>query len=155
MDLEEQYTKLLQYCYARVKDWDLAEDLTQESFLRFWQAKSYQSMGKEMAYLYTIARNLCLDEHKRKKDELAEDDGIFASVADENANVESAVADRILVERAMAHLSPADREIVELRYVSEVSVTDIGKILGLSRFAVHRRLRAAKEILKQEMEGCV
>ena len=55
----------------------------------------------------------------------------------------------------MTHLSPADREIVELRYVSEVSVTDIGKILGLSRFAVHRRLRAAKEILKQEMEGCV
>lgn len=155
MDLEEQYTKLLQYCYARVKDRNLAEDLTQESFLRFWQAKSYQSMGKEMAYLYTIARNLCLDEHKRKKDELAEDDGIFASVADENANVESAVADRILVERAMTHLSPADREIVELRYVSEVSVTDIGKILGLSRFAVHRRLRAAKEILKQEMEGCV
>ena len=67
MDLEEQYTKLLQYCYARVKDRDLAEDLVQESFLRFWQAKSYQSMGKEMAYLYTIARNLCLDEHKRKR----------------------------------------------------------------------------------------
>ena len=155
MDLEEQYTKLLKYCYAWVKDRELAEDLVQESFLRFWQAKSYQSMGKEMAYLYTIARNLCLDEHKRKKDEPAENDAIFAAIPDESADVEDLVTDRVLAERAMASLEAEDREIVELCLISELSVSDVGKVVGMSRFAVYRRLRAAKEILKQEMEGCV
>lgn len=68
MDLEKQYDKLLKYCYAKVKDRDLAEDIVQGTFLRFWQAKSYRDTGKEIAYLYTIARNLCSDAFRRKKD---------------------------------------------------------------------------------------
>ncbi len=67
MDLEQQYDKLLKYCYAKTKNRELAEDIVQETFLRFWQVKSYRNMGKEMAYLITIARNLCLDAFKRKK----------------------------------------------------------------------------------------
>ena len=62
MDLKEQYEKLLKYCYMKMKDRNLAEDIVQETFLRFWQSKSYRDTGKEMAYLYTIARNLCMDE---------------------------------------------------------------------------------------------
>lgn len=153
MDLEEQYTKLLQYCYARVRNRELAEDITQESFLRFWQAKSYEDMGREMAYLYTIARNLCLDEYKRKKNEPAEDETLFASIPDESVSIEQSVTDRLLIERAMGRLSPEDREVVLLRFVSELSCAKIGTVLGLSRFAVHRRLKAAKETLKKEMEG--
>ena len=52
MDLKEQYEKLLKYCYMKMKDRNLAEDIVQETFLRFWQSKSYRDTGKEMAYLY-------------------------------------------------------------------------------------------------------
>lgn len=151
MDLEQQYDKLLKYCYAKVKNRELAEDIVQETFLRFWQAKSYRSMGKEMAYLYTIAGNLCLDAFKRRK-ETSIEDALFEAVSDESSSIEQAVTNRLLVERAMAKLSAEEREIVALHFVSELSVTDIGKILGISRFAIHRRLKAAKERLKKEME---
>ena len=77
MDIEEQYEKLLKYCYMKVNSRELAEDITQETFLRFWQTQSYQNMGKEMAYLYSIARNLCLDYFKKKKEDLPGDDEFF------------------------------------------------------------------------------
>lgn len=59
MDLKLQYEKLLRYCYHKTKSKDLAEDIVQETFLKFWQSHSYEDTGKELAYLYTIARNLC------------------------------------------------------------------------------------------------
>ena len=62
MDLQEQYSRLLRYCFMRTKDRYLAEVITQETFLRFWQSHSYRDTGREMAYLYTIARNLCIRE---------------------------------------------------------------------------------------------
>ena len=69
MDLQEQYSRLLRYCFVKTKDCFvktkdryLAEDIVQESYLRFWQSHSYRDTGREMAYLYTIARNLCIRE---------------------------------------------------------------------------------------------
>ncbi len=66
MDLKEQYDKLLKYCYMKTKDRFLAEDIVQETYLKFWQSRSYEDTGKEMAYLYTIARNLCMDEFRKE-----------------------------------------------------------------------------------------
>ena len=59
MDLKEQYDKLLKYCYMKTKDRFISEDIVQETFLRFWQSRKYEDTGKEMAYLYTIAREHC------------------------------------------------------------------------------------------------
>lgn len=152
MDIEEQYEKLLKYCYMKVNNREMAEDITQETFLRFWQTQSYQNMGKEMAYLYSIARNLCLDYFKKKKEDLPGDDGFFESIPDVSADVEENVTNKILVEKAMEALSLEEREIVALFFVSELSVTDIGKIIGISRFSVGRRLKAAKETLKEALK---
>ena len=152
MDIEEQYEKLLKYCYMKVNNRELAEDITQETFLRFWQTQSYQNMGKEMAYLYSIARNLCLDYFKKKKEDLPGDDEFFESIPDVSADVEENVTNKILVEKAMEALSLEEREIIALFFVSELSVTDIGKIIGISRFAVGRRLKTAKETLKEALK---
>jgi RNA polymerase sigma-70 factor (ECF subfamily) len=73
MDIEQQYDKLLRYCYMKLRDRALAEDLTQETFIKFFESKDYHSIGKEMAYLYTIARNLCIDYFRKQKEELIED----------------------------------------------------------------------------------
>lgn len=66
-DLNEQYDKIYRYCYFKVKDAVLAEDLTQETFLKYFAQNSYKDCGKKMAYLYTIARNLCIDSFRRKQ----------------------------------------------------------------------------------------
>jgi len=58
-DLEELYDKIYRYCYMKLGHRHIAEDITQETFLRFLSDRRYQEMGRELAYLYTIARNQC------------------------------------------------------------------------------------------------
>lgn len=144
MDLQEQYNRLLRYCYMKTEDRFLAEDITQEAFLRFWQSRSYRDTGKELAYLYTIARNLCIDEFRRPA---AEDIDEHGEIADGSA---SAVPfeDRIVLEQALEKLPDELREMVVLRYVSGLSDAEIGELFSISRFAVHRRIREGLNILK-------
>ena len=71
LDLSDQYDKIYRYCFFRLRDPDLAEDLTQETFLRFYRQISYEEEGKALAYLYTIARNLCLDAVRRARPALS------------------------------------------------------------------------------------
>ena len=54
MDLEELYDKIYRYCYFRLRRRDLAEDVTQEAFLRFFES-GCANVGKDLHYLYTIA----------------------------------------------------------------------------------------------------
>ncbi len=74
VDIQEQYDKIHRYCYYKVGDPVLAEDLTQETFLRYFAQKSYIEHGKQLAYLYTIARNLCMDAFCKKQPEALSDE---------------------------------------------------------------------------------
>lgn len=138
-DIEEQYDKLYRYCYFKVHDEYLAEDITQEAFLRYLESSSYKNAGKPLAFLYTIAKNLCIDEFRRKKPEEIPDN-IQADVFEEQ------VIEKVSVRMALEELTEREREMVLLKFVNEVAVSDIGKIFGISRFAVYREI---KKILKK------
>ena len=148
MDLQEQYSRLLRYCFMKTKDRFLAEDIVQETFLRFWQSHSYRDTGREMAYLYTIARNLCMDEFR--KPVIVSFEECPEQAADSRYEPEEAMIQEA-VREAMDKL-PADlKEIIVLRYVSELSAAEIGKVVGISRFAVHRRLKEGLALLKKKL----
>ena len=68
----------------KTRDKYIAEDITQETFLKFLNNHSYEEMGKQMAYLYTIARNLCIDYY-RKIPECELDDNISDPSVRENS----------------------------------------------------------------------
>lgn len=150
MDLKVQYDRLLRYCYMKTKDRFTAEDIVQETFLRFWQSHSYEETGKEMAYLYTIARNLCMDEFRREK---PLDIDSYSELLEYQDMRTDYIMDSLAVTEALEKLPDNLREIVVLRYVSEMSSADIGKILNLSRFSVNRRLKEGLKILKNIMGG--
>ena len=152
MDIEQQYDKLLRYCYMKLRDRTLAEDVTQETFIRFFESKDYHSIGKEMAYLYTIARNLCIDSFRKQKEELIEDlPAKIQEMPDSSDKVES-IVDQLSIEQALDHLTDDEREAVVLRFSGELSVEDIAKSMDISRFAVRRRISSALEKLRKEME---
>ena len=142
LSLQEQYDKVYKYCYFKVQNAHLAEDLTQETFLRFFGQQSYISRGKPLAYLYTIAKNLCIDVY-RKADEqplpeviTGDDVGI--------ATLETSIA----VRQAVAGLPDDIQEILLLRYSNELSVKEICEVTGLSRFAVRRKINGGLETIK-------
>ena len=76
MDLEEQYEKIYRYCYFKIHNREIAEDITQETFLRFFKS-NYVDNGKAMQYLYTIARNMCIDEYRKQKAETLKEEVIY------------------------------------------------------------------------------
>lgn len=65
--VRKYYKEILTYCKCHCPDQTYAEDLTQETFVRFFtNFSNYQHKGKVKNYLYKIAGNLCRDYQKRK-----------------------------------------------------------------------------------------
>ncbi|MBO6215515.1 MAG: RNA polymerase sigma factor [Lachnospiraceae bacterium] len=148
MDLENAYDKIYRYVYFRVKNRATAEDITQETFLRLISQKG-SIHSYEMKYLYTIARNLCIDEYRRVKPE-----SISEEYEERVGEADGELEDRIAVRQAVAELPLEDQEVLLLRYVNGESMGTISKALGISRFALYRRLKSAEDRLRISLEGC-
>ena len=146
MDLEIIYDKIYRYVYFRVNDRMMAEDITQEAFLRYL-GKYGDSGSMDIRYMYAIARNLCIDEYRRIKPE---------SLSEEMEEIpgDSGISEeKMAVREALEKLPYEDRELLLLSYVNEEPAGTICKALGISRFALYRRLKAAEERLRAELEA--
>jgi RNA polymerase sigma-70 factor (ECF subfamily) len=141
IDIEEQYDKIYRYCYYKTGNATLAEDLTQETFLKYFVQNSYMEYGKKLAYLYTIARNLCIDSFRKKQPE---------KLADELPDTDfiERLELRNTIRQALKILPEQEQELLLFRYANELSVGEIAAITGISRFAVYRRIKSALASLK-------
>lgn len=147
MDLEEQYDNIFRYCYFKLCDRQLAQDITQETFLRYYSRNIRLDSSKELAYLYTIARNLCADAFRHKPlFPLADADEAVSPDATE------ALVDSLTLQNALEKLTREQQELLFLRYVNELPIASICKMTGMSRFAVYRRLSKAVKQLKETLE---
>ncbi len=147
VDLNEQYDKIFRFCYFKVHDRELAEDLTQETFLRFLERPQYHGINKDMQYLYTIAGNLCVDSFRKKS---------TAELTDnipDDSEYEDDILTSVALGNAIRKLSSEDREILMLRYVNEVPVGVICGLFGMSRFAMSRRLKKIIGFLRNDFNG--
>lgn len=100
-----------------------------------------------MPYLYTIAKNLCVDEFRKKPIESIE------NIAEEAAydSLEELI-NHLTLKSTIEKLPLEERELLFLRYVNEVPIASICKIMGMSRFAVYRRLSKSLKWLKEELK---
>ena len=127
MDLEDQYDKLYRYCYFRVRDVQTAEDLVQETFLRWLDHYPGQREREALPTLYTIARNLCVDVTRQRETlPLQETDQVAADPA-------GTLVERWDLERALETLTPQDQELLLLRYANQVPLQALSRLTGLSR----------------------
>ena len=146
MDIEEQYDKIYRYCYFKMYDDQIAQDITQETFLRFCKQGLNLGSDKELPYLYTIAKNLCIDHFRRRTTESLEE--ITEEVIDDPTED---LISNLTLRMTISKLPEDEQELIFLRYVNEVSITTICKITGLSRFAVYRKLSKSLKWLKEEL----
>lgn len=152
MDYAEQYDKIYRYCYFKLHHRETAEDVTQETFLRFLNHQASYGKGDSLKLLYTIARNLCTDEYRRKKAEL------LSETQQEQAGFsipgpEEDCINKSLLHAALQKLTEEDRELILLRYVNEVPMTSLASLYQMSRFALYRRCQRLLTFLKMEIEG--
>jgi RNA polymerase sigma factor (sigma-70 family) len=148
---------------------DVAEELTQETFLRLVRTiERYDHQGRFEPWLFRIAANLVRDRARRRQRRgeeysLADHDqaaGPYAaSQRDGTDGTDGLVADeeRVQLAAAIDALSPAEREIILLRHYSELSFREIAELLeiplGTALARAHRalgRLRARMTAREEE-----
>lgn len=150
--IRKYYEKILNYCGYHCSDISYAEDLTQETFVRFFTKLSdYRHMGKTINYLYTIAGNLCRDYLKKTKDDLLEQYDTAVQNTDNRTEADE-ISDRLALRTALEHLPEEFREIVILYYFQNMKLAEISDVLQVGLPLVKYRLRQAKLKLKYLLE---
>jgi RNA polymerase sigma-70 factor (ECF subfamily) len=141
-----------------------AEDLTQETFLRVVkQASTYEQRAKFTTWLYTLARNLCIDASRRAKHRRAqsldsadeEGNSLLDRTAAPNPAVDRQVISRQLqtrLEQAIGTLPDDQREVFLMRESADLSFKEIADIIGVSENTVKSRMRYALEKLRAALD---
>jgi RNA polymerase sigma-70 factor (ECF subfamily) len=146
----DQYADdIYRFCVLKVTNRELAQDLTQEVFMRYWQTmRDGEKMKNGRAYLYTIARNLIIDWYRKKKesslDALTELGLDFGD--DAHAKIEQSAQVREVLE-VIRQLDDDARDALLLRYVEGFTPKEIAAMSGESANAVSVRInRAIKKV---------
>lgn len=150
----EHSDTIFRFCLWKTSDREIAVDITQDTFMRFWDEISKGSIVEnERALLYTIARRLVIDHYRKKKSESLDTttgtDDPF-DIPDENAlgTIEIGTEARIIIEKMHA-LDPVYRQPVYLRFVEGLTPKDIAEILSITPNLASVRIdRGLKELRK-------
>lgn len=152
---------LFAFLYRMCGDSDLAEELTQETFVRALQAsKRYQPRGRVSTWLFAIAANLLRDRWRRRRRW-----GIFATLDDLSLTASDSTEEQALrsiggetVREALLQLPVEQRAALVLRYYHDLSYEEIAGALacpiGTVRSRIHNGLERLKRLLAaKEMTG--
>ena len=148
MLFERHRDPLFRYLNGLTGQRELAEDLLQETFMRLWRQGSRLPVDTRIAYVYRIAVNLVRDYMRRNREGPGMPPG-WEEGADSRAFDQ--VAERDLVSRALAALSPAQRLTVGLHYFADQPLERVGQILGIPTGTVKTRLHRAYRQLAQAL----
>jgi RNA polymerase sigma-70 factor, ECF subfamily len=160
----DQYGKATyNFAYRLTRNEADARDLTQEAFLRVFRAwQSFKPGTSFLSWIYRIVTNLHRDELRRRKgryqEEIPEDNepqqlggGRPPAVEPIEEYIEGYLSEP--VSKALAGLSPEQREIVLLADVEGCSYQEIGQIVGCSVGTVRSRLHRARGQLRKLVTG--
>lgn len=140
---------IFRFCLMKVSRKEVAEDITQDTFMRFWQSvREGKDVDNVRAFLYTIARNLVIDWYRKKKeaslDEMAEAGLEFVGDGRDSVELPARFKE---VMRAVESLEEDSREVVVLCYLEGLSPKDVAVMTGTTANVVSVRLnRALKKI---------
>lgn len=159
---ERHMAKLMRFCGKVLVDAHTGQEIAQQTWLQVWAHRArYQSQSRFQVFLFTIARNLCKNELRRRVRlgawvDATVDDSRLAQVAAEGpAHVDAL----LLRERtrellsALAKVPEAQREAMLLRFDEELSYEDMAAVLGASestlRSRVYHGLRALRALMPE------
>ena len=149
--------------WRKIGDFHIAEEITQDTFLKAYKKLSTLKKPQRFAsWLYVIAANRCsswlrkkrlwtrpLEQLEETDDEQLQQSTYSGYVAAENERT-TAEAQRDTVKKLLEKLQDSERTVITLHYFAEMSCTEIGTFLGVSKNTIKSRLRRAQQHLKKE-----
>jgi RNA polymerase sigma-70 factor (ECF subfamily) len=139
------------YLLYLTKDGSLAEDLTADTFeraLRLW-ARFDPRRASVRTWLCQLARTAALDHYRAERRRRGREERYANDREAEPAELASGLSPEL--ERALAALSPMEREVIALRVVLELDGPAAARVLGISQSACSTRLSRALDHLRGEM----
>ncbi len=125
----------------------MAEDITQEVFVKLYVSPPPPSIKHLRAWIFKMARNLAIDALRKKEAVDLED---AQDLSDDSGD---GIAARMDIEAAIAALSCTERQIVTLHLNGGLTFSDIAAIVGVSLPAVYRKYRKAIQSLREKLNG--
>ena len=146
------YKPIRSFIYYRCGDVDMAEDLTQDVFVKLWENKHKIDKRTVKAYLYTIAQNTTINQLKRnqllykfRKIPGRDRDGDTPEKLMEMQDYEQKLANVI------ALLPEGGREVFFMNRLEDLTYAEIAERLGLSVKAVEKRMSKVLSILREKL----
>ena len=151
---DEYSQDIYQYALYLLRHEELAKDILQDTFLKAYKNIHQYKEENTKGWLFTIARNLCLD-HIRKKHPI---NYMMDTVPHSSKTPEQSLHTSETVKElyaALGNLKRSYREVIILRKIKEFSVTETAMILNWNEAKVRTTLSRAIQALKKrlEMEG--
>jgi RNA polymerase sigma factor (sigma-70 family) len=164
MLVQRYHTPLFNFICRFLGDYDLACDVLQQVFLRFYTSLPKLGTGEPFkSWLFQVARNCCVDELRRRHRyaihfsqlEVENSEGELTGLCDipDPGPLPEEVIERrdlqVLLQQAIQTLPPKFRSVVILRYASQLSFSEIGKILCMPEATAKTYFHRAKVLLRK------
>ena len=160
-ELVNKYRKSVHaLAWRKIQDFHIAEDITQETFLKAYQGLSTLKEPQSFAsWLYVIATNHCKTWLSKKRlqtqslentdtDEL--ETATYSSYISTEKERDAVETKREVVKKLLAKLQESDRTVITLYYLGGMTYEEISRFLGVSISAIKNRLYRARQHLKKE-----
>lgn len=146
--VEELYTafyeELLRYCVSMTGERSAAEDVVQDAYIRAMghlEDLEVLSRGQRRAWLYKTARNLYIDQVRRRARETCVEEEQLALASFEEDMTQAAV------QQLVSRLPESERALFSLRYFAGYNATELGDMFNLPPSTVRARLASARRKL--------
>jgi RNA polymerase sigma-70 factor (ECF subfamily) len=146
--INRYYDEIYVYCYCHLENKYMAQDITQDVFLKLFQnLNTYIHVGKLKNYLYVIAKNTIKDYLKKRKEIYVDEIEKYST-----NNIED--VDRVIVvQNVVKQLNDQERELIILRYYQNLRYSDIAKILSMPVSSVRYNVKQVEKKMKEKMKG--
>lgn len=152
--MEIHTEQLFRIAYYYTKDLQIAEDIVQDVFIKFYHhQKQYEERGELKAFLARMTINKCQDYLKswayRK---ITFQEKLFSKQRTTNKDVLIQKDEQSIIGEAILKLPIKQREPIMYFYFEEMPILEIAALLAVPESTVKSRLRRAKELLKMDLQ---
>lgn len=164
--VERYQTRLVNYLYRMVRNLEEAHDLTQEVFIRVYQALDrYDSQYRFSTWLFRVAQNAAIDVIRKRRIQLVPltrraDEGsdtmVDLELPDGQPSALETLQGRELdasIRSAIDALPWEYRELILLRHYGELAYEEIAEVKAMPLGTVKNKLFRARQMLKQQLLG--
>ena len=145
------YKVIYAYFFKRVSSVEIAEDLTQEVFLKIIGSNSEKEILSYKSWIFTIAKNTLIDHYRKRKPNEEFNEEIH-SPEDTKDHTHTEISNCIV--HMLSSLEPEDEMILRRIELQEMSQKNLSEELEMNYTTLKSKVRRARQLLQKKMKQC-